>query len=186
MPLGIGCPVAVRTEWVYFQQVNFSSFWSDLLAGLIGSGVGIVVGLRIERHSSKKKAETRDERLVQNLINRLAGKRTFSHASDIGEVDDADDRKRCAHSILDARERISTVCDEIEQREDVIPYLRQMEQDCNAYLNYCELEPLRYAMSLVRLGEQLALQENELQRRMSPLTVELPGSRNADRPAWLP
>lgn len=166
--------------------MNFASFWSDLLTGLIGSGVGIVVGLRIDRRTNQNKAKVRDERLVQNLINRLAGKRAFAHSSDIGEVDDEADRERCNRSVLDARERILAVCDEIGQREDAIPCLRAMEEDCMAYLNYSEQEPRRYAMGLVRLREQLEQHEDDLAALMCTLRVERPGSRGSGKPQWLP
>jgi hypothetical protein len=166
--------------------VNFSSFWSDLIAGLIGSGVGIFAGLRIERQTARKKAIARDERLVQNLINRLAGKRAFGHDSDIGELDDDADRKRCARSVLDARKRILMVCDEIGEREDVIPHLRDMEADCLAYLDYSEQERLRYAMGLTRLGDRLAQHEAELKKLMPGLHIERPGALDSTRPNWLP
>lgn len=166
--------------------MDFSTFSSDLLAGFLGSGIGFFLGLRVDRYLGRKKTEARDQRLVQNLINRLAGKRAFGHNSEVGEVDNNEDREYCARSILDARQRILAVCDEIGEREDVIPRLRMMEEDCMAYLNYSEQEPLKYAMGLVCLREKLAYHQGELKKLMSALRPELPGARDSGRPDWLP
>jgi hypothetical protein len=166
--------------------MNFSSFWSDLLAGLLGSGAGIVIGLQVDRVRTRKHERARDERLVQNLIDRLAGKRAFSHAADIGEVEDEADRERCNLSVVDARERILVVCDEIAQREDIISPLRKMERDTMAYLSFVEREKPKYAMALIQLRDRLFEQETDLRRLMPGLRVEPPGSRDGNKPAWLP
>lgn len=166
--------------------MNFSSFWSDLVAGLVGSGAGIIAGLQIDRARTRRHGRARDQRLVQNLIDRLAGKRAFGHSSDIGEVDDDDDRERCISSIIDARQRILAVCDEITEREDVIPRLREMQRDSMAYLNYVEQNKRRYAMGLIQLRNRLAEHERLLGQMMPQLRLEPPGSRDGDRPDWLP
>lgn len=163
--------------------MNFSSFVSDLVTALIGSGLGIIAGLQIDRRQNRMKARARDERLVQNLIDRLAGKRAFRVEAGVGEIDD---RAYCAASILDARERIAAVCDEIEEREDVICHLRNMEMDCMAYLDYSEQEKSRYAMGLSRLGDRLAQHEAELRTLMPALSDDLPGSRASRKATWLP
>src|SRR5688572_9428954 len=118
--------------------MDWSSFPGDLAASLLGTMFGIEIGLRIDHRQTRRNSLDHDERLVQSLIELLASKRAFSHPSDVGLVDNDDDRQRCIQSILDARRRIAGVCDALRVREDVAPQLRDLESDCIAYLYYVE------------------------------------------------
>jgi len=143
------------------------------------------VGLRIDHVRERRRSAERDARLIQNLIDRLASKRAFSHSSDVGLVDDSEDRERCIASVLDARRRTARVCDAIEVREDAVPLLRRMESDCMAHLNHVERLETRYAMSLIRLRDRLYEAEQALGRIMTGLEVARLGSRTPSTPEWL-
>ncbi|MGO4660975.1 hypothetical protein AB4Z14_03855 [Terrabacter sp. 2TAF16] len=159
--------------------MTWTTFPSDLTAGLLGTFLGLVFGLGIDRKREQRRAESRDERLVQNLIDRLAGKRAFAHSVDVGLVDNADDRQRCVDSVLDARMRILDVCDQIDRREDVVGTLRAMEVDCLALLSHVERHPLEYARALIRLRDRLIGHEAELQLLMPGLHMAIPAAETA-------
>jgi hypothetical protein len=165
--------------------VDWSSFPSDLIAGLLGTAAGLVAGLRIDRRLQYRRARAHDERLVQALIDTLASKRAFSHASEVGLVDDPEDRDRCVASVLDARRRAAEVCDAIEIRDDVVAVIRSMEVDCMDYLNYVESHELEYARALIKLRDRLSEREGRLQQLIPGLQVVAPGGREGRIAEWL-
>ena len=165
--------------------MDFSGFPSDSLASLIGAAVGIVLGLQVDRWKMRRDSKDRDRRLIQNLVNGLAGKRAFGHPDDIGLVDDPPDRERCLSSILDARARIARVCDEVVALPEVVPILREMENDCMAYLNYVERHEDAYAVALIRLRDRLTVHELGLKVIVRELDLVRPGARDGETPAWL-
>jgi hypothetical protein len=165
--------------------MDWISVVSDLVVGIIGTMVGLVVGLRVDRWRSLREDRSRDLMSLQELVDRLAGRRAFSHSEDVGLVDDPEDMRRCIKSVLGIRDRIGVTVATLRSSRGAIPVLRGMESDCAAYLNYVEREPLRYAVGLLRLRDRLHESERELKRVFPALEVRRPGDGNDVSLAWL-
>jgi len=127
----------------------------DLVVGLVAAAAGVFMALRADRNIEHRRARKREQRQVQALLDRLATRRAFSHAPDVGLIDDPEDRKRCIGSVLDVRNRIAALCEAIEELNDTLEVLRGMEDDCAAYLNHVEIHDTRYAVALIRLRDRL-------------------------------
>ncbi|PYG01681.1 hypothetical protein SAMN05216184_101143 [Georgenia satyanarayanai] len=158
----------------------------DLVVGLVAAAAGVFMGLRADRHIERRRQRRRETLLVQALLNRLASRRAFSHSADVGLVDDEEDRRRCNGSVLDLRDRIAGLCDQIEELDGaVVKALRQMEADCAAYLNHVDVHETRYAIALVRLRDRLYVSGLALKDIVPELNVLVPGSWTPREPEWL-
>jgi len=166
--------------------MDWSSFPSDLVAGLVGTIAGIVLGLRIDHWREAKKVRLRDIQSLQGLVDRLAGKRAFSADRVSAGKIDADDRDRCTRSVLDARRRIISIYERLETQTELVPILQEMESDCIAYLNFIESRPDDYVAALNGLAGQLASREQQLKDLVPALVIAPPGSRDTAAPSWLP
>ena len=165
--------------------MDWSSFPSDVVAGLIGTAAGLLAGLRIDQWAAHRRTRTQEGRRVQSLINTLASKRAFSHSDDVGPIDDEEDRERCIQSVLDARRRAADLCDAIELRIDLLPALRGIEVDCLDYLNYVETQPRLYAVGLVKLRQRIGVRERELGQLVPELVLLPPGTHGLRLADWL-
>ena len=165
--------------------MEWSSFLSDFTAGVLGTGLGLFVGLRIDHARERRTARRRDLQALQALVDRLAGRRAFSHGDGVGLLDDPEDMRRCNISIRSVRGSIATTASAIEVEVEALPDLRRMEADCAAYLDYVDHEPRRYAIALLRLRDRLYESELEIARRVPALTVRRPGAGNDGSIDWL-
>jgi hypothetical protein len=176
---------ASRLRGRYRVPMDWSSFPSDFLAGLIGTMVGLFAGLQLDRWQARRQSRERDERMLQNLIDRLANERAFRGSAPVGPEDDPADRERCIKSVVDTRRRVADLCDNIATHTRCVPVLRTMEADCNAYLHHVERHRELYAVGLNSLRERLHDGERALQALVPPLIVTAPGARTAVSPDWL-
>lgn len=165
--------------------MGLAGFLSEAAAGLVGTIVGLVFGLQLDRYVTRKREARGDVRLLQEVVDRLAGKRAFRQFEDAGLVDSPVDMDRCVQSVFDARERLARTAASLVVHEQARRVLHEMESDCAAYISYVERAPLRYATAALRLGDRLFTHEEELRSMVPQLKVRRPGSGNAASIDWL-
>jgi hypothetical protein len=167
--------------------MDWGAFVNDVLSGTVGAFVGVVLALLFDHWRAARGVRRSDLQLLQALVDRLAGKRALSTARSLGAPFDPKDLERCNLSVLDARDRIARVSEDLGARKDVRVELQGMEVDCMSYLNYAELHPARYVEALMALSGRLAAAEAAMQAKVPELALSHPGSRDsvADR-SWLP
>jgi hypothetical protein len=167
--------------------MDWGGFLPDVVSGTVGAFVGVVLALLFDHWRGARGVRRSDLQLLQALVDRLAGKRALSLARSLDAPFDAKDLERCNLSVLDARDRVARVSEDLEALKDVRVELQGMEVDCMSYLNYAELHPARSVEALLALSRRLAAAEVAMQAKVHELSLSSPGSRDsvADR-SWLP
>lgn len=167
--------------------MDWGAFVNDVLSGTVGAFVGVVLALLFDHWRGARGARRSDLQLLQALVDRLAGKRALSLARSLDAPFDPLDLERGNLSVLDARDRIARVSEDLEALKDVRVELQGMEADCMSYLSYAELHPARYVEALMALSGRLATAEAAMRAKVPELSLSPPGSRDsvADR-SWLP
>ena len=172
--------------------MDWTSFLSEVIAGIVGAVVGVVGALWFDRRKQTREARKLDLKLMQDLVHYLAGRRAFRrNRTIVGVVDpvgvfDKVDLERCNRSVLNVRERIASAREALQRPDELLPILQNMEADCANYLSSVRSEETLYANSLLALGDRLLANEQRLQEVLPSLEVEAPGSRVDADASWLP
>ena len=155
------------------------SFWSDVVANLIGTFAGAGLALLSSWGLSRGARRRTEQRLVQSVVDRLARSRALTHqATDrTGELSPAerDDLRRSTDSILATREYVARVLADLGPRSRAAPLLEEVHGACAGYLRSVETVPEGYATALADLAGHLARTVGELSRADPRLTARRPG-----------
>jgi hypothetical protein len=145
-----------------------TDFVDNTLANVIGTFVGAALALLSTWWLRRRATKARERRILQGVLDRLYRSRAIrpGRCRPEGALTPTErvDFERCARSIVDTRDRIAAVGDEIEMYAGVTPVLDAMYAHCLDYLDASETDHTRYVTELMELRSALEIDARDLAR----------------------
>jgi hypothetical protein len=152
----------------------WETFWPDVLVALIGAllTVAIAFGTFLLQQVRQEK------QVLRGLINDLHHRRALAVGSpqEIPNADEGKDFQRASLSVIDIRDHIRRVRDQVRQDRATVDVLSNMIRACNRYLEDSEGTPNFYAFLLQSLSQELHNGVIEIAQNVRGIKALQPGS----------
>lgn len=155
----------------------WDTFLPDLVVALIGALVGALLTVAIAYGTFLMQQARQERHVVRGLINDLYHRRALAVTTP-QEIPDAEERKdfeRAGLSVIDIRDHIRRVRDQVRQDTQTVDALSNMIRACNRYLEVSEGQPILYALLLKKLQEDLEEGVTKIAERVRGVDALPPG-----------
>jgi hypothetical protein len=152
----------------------WETFWPDVLVAVIGALLTVVIayGTFLIQQARQEK------QVLRGLINDLHHRRALAitRPQEIPNAVHGKDFQRASLSVIDIRDHIRRVRDQVRQDRATVDVLSDMIRACNRYLEESEGTPDFYAFLLKTLSEDLNDGVDEISRIARGVRALQPGS----------
>lgn len=158
-------------------RAMWETFLPDLVVALVGALVGAVLTVAIAYGTFLLQQARQEKQVVRGLINDLYHRRALAVVSP-HEIPNAGERKdfeRAGLSVIDIRDHIRRVRDQVRQDTETVNALSNMIRACNRYLEVSEGNPNFYAFLLNELQRDLEEGVTQIAQRMRGVDGLPPG-----------
>lgn len=152
--------------------------WETFVPDLLVALVGALMTVAIAYCTFLLRQAQQEKQVVRGLINDLYHRRALAIGSpqEILNAGDSKDFQRASMSVIDIRDHIRRVRDQVRQDAVTVDALSDMIRGCNRYLEESEWEPTLYAFLLQKLQQDLEDGVLQIAKKVRGVNALSPGS----------
>lgn len=149
----------------------------DLVVALIGALVGALLTVAIAYGTFLMQQARQEKQVVRGLITDLYHRRALAVRTpqEISNAGERKDFERVGLSVIDIRDHIRRVRDQVRQDTETVDALSNMIRACNRYLEGSEGEPNFYVFLLQTLQKDLEEGVSQIAERVRGVDALAPG-----------